>query len=123
MAKLGAKVTGIDMAEAPLSVAKLHLYESNLNIDYQQITAEQLSEEQPASFDIITCLEMLEHVPNPASVITACHRLVKPGGYLFFQPLIAILNPICLLSLVPNIFLNFCQKAHTITLNLFARQN
>ena len=85
MAKLGAKVTGIDMAEAPLSVAKLHLYESNLNIDYQQITAEQLSEEQPASFDIITCLEMLEHVPDPASVITACHRLVKPEGYLFFS--------------------------------------
>jgi 2-polyprenyl-6-hydroxyphenyl methylase / 3-demethylubiquinone-9 3-methyltransferase len=110
MAKQGATVIGIDMAEAPLSVAKLHLHESNLNIDYQQITAEQLSEEQPARFDIVTCLEMLEHVPDPASVITACHRLVKPEGYLFFSTinrnpksyLFAIIGAEYVLKLLPK---------------------
>jgi 2-polyprenyl-6-hydroxyphenyl methylase/3-demethylubiquinone-9 3-methyltransferase len=85
MAQQGAKVTGIDMGDAPLNVAKLHLYESELNIEYQQTTAEQLSEEHPARFEIITCMEMLEHVPDPASVVTACHKLIKPGGHLFFS--------------------------------------
>ncbi len=85
MAQQGAKVTGIDMGEAALNVAKLHLYESELNIEYQQTTAEQLSEEHPARFEIITCMEMLEHVPDPASVVTACHKLIKPGGHLFFS--------------------------------------
>jgi len=85
MAQRGAKVTGIDMGEGPLSVAKLHLYESGLNVDYQRTTAEQLATERPDSFDIVTCMEMLEHVPDPASVIWACHNLVKPGGQIFFS--------------------------------------
>jgi 2-polyprenyl-6-hydroxyphenyl methylase/3-demethylubiquinone-9 3-methyltransferase len=85
MAQRGAKVTGIDMSEGPLSVAKLHLYESGLNVDYQSTTAEQLATERPDSFDIVTCMEMLEHVPDPASVIWACHNLVKPGGQVFFS--------------------------------------
>ncbi|MBI3188630.1 MAG: 3-demethylubiquinone-9 3-O-methyltransferase, partial [Gammaproteobacteria bacterium] len=71
MAQLGATVTGIDMGKAPLSVAKLHAMESGVDIDYQQITVEQLAEQQPASFDVITCMEMLEHVPDPTSIICA----------------------------------------------------
>ncbi len=110
MAQQGAKVTGIDMGEAALNVAKLHLYESELNIEYQQITVEQLSEERPASFEIITCMEMLEHVPDPASVVTACHKLVKPGGHLFFSTinrnlkslLFAIVGAEYILQLLPK---------------------
>ncbi|WP_281645497.1 bifunctional 2-polyprenyl-6-hydroxyphenol methylase/3-demethylubiquinol 3-O-methyltransferase UbiG [Parendozoicomonas sp. Alg238-R29] len=85
MARRGAKVTGIDMGEAPLSVARLHGLESGVEVNYQQITAEQLAEDQPASFDVVTCLEMLEHVPDPSKVIAACAKLVKPGGHVFFS--------------------------------------
>lgn len=85
MAARGAQVTGIDMGEAPLSVAKLHLYESGLEVDYRQITAERMAAEHPGAFDIVTCLEMLEHVPAPDSVIAACARLVKPGGLVVFS--------------------------------------
>ena len=85
MAQRGAQVTGIDMGEAPLSVARLHLLESGLEIDYRQITAEAMAEEAPEQFDVVTCLEMLEHVPDPASVIQACCALVKPGGQVFFS--------------------------------------
>ena len=85
LAKRGAQVSGIDMGEAPLSVARLHAIESGAQVDYRQTTAEALAEEMPASFDIITCLEMLEHVPEPASVIRACATLVKPGGHVFFS--------------------------------------
>ncbi|MCQ4240415.1 bifunctional 2-polyprenyl-6-hydroxyphenol methylase/3-demethylubiquinol 3-O-methyltransferase UbiG [Stutzerimonas stutzeri] len=85
MAQRGATVTGIDMGEAPLSVARLHLLESGLEVDYRQITAEALAEECPEQFDVVTCLEMLEHVPDPASIIRACHTLVKPGGQVFFS--------------------------------------
>ncbi len=84
MAQRGALVTGIDMGEAPLQVAELHKLESNLNIDYQLGTAEEMAQEKPAHYDIVTCLEMLEHVPDPASVIHACADLVKPGGHLYF---------------------------------------
>ncbi|MCZ4130234.1 bifunctional 2-polyprenyl-6-hydroxyphenol methylase/3-demethylubiquinol 3-O-methyltransferase UbiG [Stutzerimonas balearica] len=85
MARRGAQVTGIDMGEAPLSVARLHQLESELDIDYRQITGEALAAEQPGQYDVVTCLEMLEHVPDPASVIRACHALVKPGGQVFFS--------------------------------------
>ena len=85
MARRGAQVTGIDMGEAPLSVARLHLLESGLEVEYRQITAESLAEECPETFDVVTCLEMLEHVPDPASVIRACQRMVKPGGQVFFS--------------------------------------
>ncbi|VAX10616.1 3-demethylubiquinol 3-O-methyltransferase @ 2-polyprenyl-6-hydroxyphenyl methylase [hydrothermal vent metagenome] len=87
MAQRGATVSGIDMGETPLEVARLHLLESGLEVDYKRITAEQLAAEQPGSFDTITCMEMLEHVPDPASIITACARLTKPGGHLFFSTL------------------------------------
>ncbi len=85
MAKCGATTTGIDMGKAPLSVARLHAMESELEIDYQQITAEEMAEQHPAEFDVITCMEMLEHVPDPSSVIKACFTLVKPGGSVYFS--------------------------------------
>ena len=85
MARMGATVSAIDMGKAPLSVAKLHALESGLDIDYQQITVEQLAAQQPESFDVITCMEMLEHVPDPASIIRACSQLVKPNGAVFFS--------------------------------------
>jgi 2-polyprenyl-3-methyl-5-hydroxy-6-metoxy-1,4-benzoquinol methylase len=80
MAAAGAQVTGIDMAEAPLAVARLHGVESGINVRYERTTAEELAAREPAAFDAVTCLELLEHVPNPAAVIAACSALVRPGG-------------------------------------------
>ena len=85
MAKCGAAVTGLDMGKAPLSVARLHAMESDLDIDYQQITAEEFAQNNASKYDIVTCMEMLEHVPDPASVINACYSLVKPGGSVYFS--------------------------------------
>ena len=85
MALCGATVTGSDMGKAPLSVARLHALESEVDIDYQQITAEDMAQQKPSSFDVITCMEMLEHVPDPASIINACYDLVKPGGSVYFS--------------------------------------
>lgn len=87
MAARGAIVTGIDLSEKPLGVARLHLYESGLNVDYQLISAEAMAEAHAGEFDAVTCLEMLEHVPDPASIVAACARLVKPGGHVFFSTL------------------------------------
>ncbi len=87
MAKMGARVTGIDLSDKALQVARLHLLESGEAVDYRKIAVEALAEEMPASFDIVTCLEMLEHVPDPGSVISACASLVKPGGHVFFSTL------------------------------------
>ena len=87
MAALGAEVTGIDLSDKPLGVARLHLLESGQKVDYRKISVEALAEELPAHFDVVTCMEMLEHVPNPSSTITACARLVKPGGQVFFSTL------------------------------------
>ncbi|MBC7755355.1 MAG: bifunctional 2-polyprenyl-6-hydroxyphenol methylase/3-demethylubiquinol 3-O-methyltransferase UbiG [Bdellovibrio sp.] len=85
MAAKGAAVTGIDLGEKALKVAQLHSLESGVAVYYQFISVEDLAEKQPASFDVVTCLEMLEHVPNPASVVAACAKLVKPGGHIFFS--------------------------------------
>ncbi|AZS50700.1 bifunctional 2-polyprenyl-6-hydroxyphenol methylase/3-demethylubiquinol 3-O-methyltransferase UbiG [Entomomonas moraniae] len=85
MAKRGASVTGIDMGETPLSVAKLHQLESQVNVEYFKSTAEEFAEAHAGEYDVVTCLEMLEHVPDPASVIRACYKLVKPDGYVFFS--------------------------------------
>lgn len=85
MAQRGATVTAIDMGEANLNVAKLHALESGLTINYQHIAVEELAARQPASFDVVTCLEMLEHVPDPQSIVQACYQLVKPGGKVIFS--------------------------------------
>lgn len=85
MALRGAKVTGIDMGEAPLAVARLHQLESGVEVEYVQTTAEAFAALHPSRYDVVTCLEMLEHVPDPSSVIAACAKLVKPGGHVFFS--------------------------------------
>ncbi|WP_110687355.1 bifunctional 2-polyprenyl-6-hydroxyphenol methylase/3-demethylubiquinol 3-O-methyltransferase UbiG [Salinicola aestuarinus] len=85
MAQRGATVTGIDLGEAPLSVARLHQMESGVEVDYRHASVETMAEERPGEFDVVTCLEMIEHVPDPSSVIQACAKLVKPGGHLFFS--------------------------------------
>jgi 2-polyprenyl-6-hydroxyphenyl methylase/3-demethylubiquinone-9 3-methyltransferase len=86
MAKRGASVLGIDMGQAPLAVAQLHAQQQQVqDIEYRQVPVEQLAEEQPHSFDVVTCMEMLEHVPDPASIVKACQKLVKPDGHVFFS--------------------------------------
>ncbi|WP_290700513.1 bifunctional 2-polyprenyl-6-hydroxyphenol methylase/3-demethylubiquinol 3-O-methyltransferase UbiG [Amphritea sp.] len=110
MAHRGAEVTGIDMGEAPLKVAKLHGLESGVSVSYRQITVEELAMEQPGSYDIVTCMEMMEHVPDPSSIVDACSQLVKPGGHVFFSTLnrnpksymMAIVGAEYLLKLVPK---------------------
>ena len=85
MAARGAMVTGIDLADKPLKVAELHLLESGQHVEYRSISAEDLAREQPAAFDAVTCMELLEHVPDPAATVAACAALVKPGGQVFFS--------------------------------------
>jgi 2-polyprenyl-6-hydroxyphenyl methylase/3-demethylubiquinone-9 3-methyltransferase len=86
MARRGANVLGIDMGEAPLNVARIHAEQEGVqNIQYRQVPVEQLAQEQAGQYDVVTCMEMLEHVPNPASIIQACQTLVKPGGHVFFS--------------------------------------
>ena len=88
MARRGGMVTGIDLAARPLGVARLHAMESGVDrLDYREISAEALAAEQPSGFDIVTCMEMLEHVPDPASTVRACATLAKPGGWVFFSTL------------------------------------
>lgn len=106
----GATVTGIDMAEMSLKVAKMHLHESKLTIDYRMVTAEAFAETHADQFDIVTCLEMLEHVPDPESIVAAAAKLLKPGGQLFFSTinrnpksfLLAIVGAEYLLNMVPK---------------------
>lgn len=110
LAQRGANVTGIDMGEAPLNVAKLHAIESNVSIDYQRITAEELADKNAEQYDVVTCLEMLEHVPDPSKVIQACAKLVKPGGDIYFSTInrnpksyvFAILGAEYVLKLLPK---------------------
>ena len=87
MAGKGADVVGIDLGDKALQVAKLHLLESGAKAEYRKIAVEALAEDQPGRYDVVTCMEMLEHVPDPAAVVTACATLVKPGGHLFFSTL------------------------------------
>ncbi len=110
MSAFGANVTGIDMGEAPLSVAKLHLLESGESVEYLKITAEELAEQRPERYDVVTCLEMLEHVPNPSLVVDACAKMVKPGGDVYFSTinrnakawLFAIVGAEYILNLLPR---------------------
>ncbi len=110
MATLGADVTGIDLSEKPLNVAKLHLLESGQQVDYQLVAAEEIAKKQPESFDCVTCMEMLEHVPDPPSSVRAAAALVKPGGWVFFSTLnrnpksflLAIIGAEYVLNLLPK---------------------
>lgn len=110
LAQLGAEVTGIDMGQAPLNVAKLHALETGVSVDYQKITAEEKANQQPHHYDVVTCMEMLEHVPDPESIVNACAQLVKPGGFVFFSTLnkslksylLAIVAAEKIFKLVPN---------------------
>lgn len=110
MAARGAQVTGIDMAEKPLKVAQLHLLESGETVDYRLVAVERLADEQPESFEVVTCMELLEHVPDPASTVRACARLLRPGGHAFFATLnrnpksylFAIIGAEYILNLLPR---------------------
>ncbi|WP_156184293.1 bifunctional 2-polyprenyl-6-hydroxyphenol methylase/3-demethylubiquinol 3-O-methyltransferase UbiG [Cellvibrio sp. pealriver] len=110
LAQRGAFVTGIDMGEAPLSVARLHALEAGVELTYEQITAEDKAAQMPEAFDIVTCMEMLEHVPDPASVVKACATLVKAGGDVYFSTInrnpksyaFAILGAEYVLKLLPK---------------------
>jgi 2-polyprenyl-6-hydroxyphenyl methylase / 3-demethylubiquinone-9 3-methyltransferase len=110
MALLGATVTGLDMAEKPLKVAQLHLIESGLPVEYLLSSAEAHAEERAGGYDVLTCMEMLEHVPDPASAVAACARLVKPGGQVFFSTinrnpksyLLAVIGAEYVLQLLPK---------------------
>ena len=110
MANKGAIVKGIDLGKTPLSVAQLHAQESNITIDYEMISAENIAEREPGSYDVVTCLEMLEHVPEPGSIVNACARLVKPEGHVFFSTinrnpksyLFAVIGAEYILNLLPK---------------------
>lgn len=110
MARQGAQVTAIDLANASLAVARLHQLESGLQIRYEKISAEDLAAREPGSFDVVTCLEMLEHVPDPQAVVQACATLAKPGGHIFFSTInrnpksyvFAILGAEYILNLLPR---------------------
>lgn len=110
MAQRGAEVAGIDAAEAALGVAKLHRLESGIAVNYRHMTPEELALEEPGRYDIVTCMELLEHVPNPSSVVNACATLVRPGGHVFFSTinrnpkayLLAIIGAEYLLRLLPQ---------------------
>lgn len=110
MAVAGATVTGIDMADGPLSVARLHQHESGAEVDYRKMTAEELAANEAGEYDVVTCLEMLEHVPDPSQVIKSCAELVKPGGDVFFSTinrnpksfLFAIVGAEYVLKLLPS---------------------
>lgn len=110
MAHRGGMVTGIDLGESPLAVARQHAEENDVPVNYRHISVEALAQEAPESFDVVTCLEMLEHVPDPESVVAACARLVRPGGHVFFSTLnrnpksyaLAILGAEYLLGMLPR---------------------
>jgi 2-polyprenyl-6-hydroxyphenyl methylase/3-demethylubiquinone-9 3-methyltransferase len=125
----GAHVTGIDLAEKSLKVARLHLLESGAQVGYQNIPVESLAAERPASFDVVTCMEMLEHVPDPQSIVRACAELVKPGGWVFFSTLnrnpksylFAILGAEYVLNLLPRGTHDYAKFIKPSELSRYAR--
>jgi 2-polyprenyl-6-hydroxyphenyl methylase/3-demethylubiquinone-9 3-methyltransferase len=131
MTTRGALVTGIDMGNAPLSVARLHQHESGLEIDYRQITAEQIAEEQPGRFDTVTCMEMLEHVPQPDTTIAACAELLKDNGYLFLSTinrnpksyLFAVIGAEYILGLLPKGTHDYSRFIRPSEMETWARQS
>ena len=131
MAAKGAEVTGIDMGEAPLQVARLHLLETGLHVNYERMPVERLAKERPAAFDVVTCMEMLEHVPDPSSVVNACAQLVKPGGHVFFSTLnrnpksflFAIIGAEYLLQLLPKGTHDFAKFIRPSELDAWIRES
>ena len=131
MARKGAKVLGVDLAVKALRVAQLHALEAQTpNVHYREVSAETLAIESPASFDLVTCMEMLEHVPDPASVVRACAQMVKPGGWVFFSTLnrspksflFAIVGAEYLLNLLPRGTHEYAKLIRPSELALFCRQ-
>jgi len=130
MAALGADVTGIDLGEAPLAVARLHLKESGQFVAYRRISAEDLAAESPGAFDVVTCLEMLEHVPDPASTVRACATLVRPQGQVFFSTinrnpkswLFAIVGAEYILKLLPRGTHEYAKLIRPSELALWCRE-
>jgi 2-polyprenyl-6-hydroxyphenyl methylase/3-demethylubiquinone-9 3-methyltransferase len=130
MAAKGAHVTGIDLGEKALNVAKLHSLETGIAVDYQYISVEELAEIKPGTYDVITCLEMLEHVPNPASIVQACAKLVKPGGHVFFSTihrnpkayLYAVIGAEYLLNMLPRGTHDYAKFIKPSELALWLRQ-
>ncbi len=130
MAREGARVTGMDMSEPALEVARLHLYESGLEIAYELTTVEELAARQPGAYDVVTCMEMLEHVPDPVSVVRACGQLLGPGGQAFFSTLnrnpksylFAIIGAEYLLRLLPKGTHDYTQFIQPSELAAWLRQ-
>ncbi len=130
MAAAGAAVTGIDMAEGPLSVARLHQLESGADVSYRRTTAEELAASEAGTYDVVTCLEMLEHVPDPAAVVRSCTELVRPGGHVFFSTinrnpksfLFAIVGAEYVLKLLPRGTHEYEKFIRPSELDAWARQ-
>ena len=130
MAARGADVTGIDLSEKPLGVARMHLYESGQKVDYRQVAAEDLAREMPSAFDAVTCMEMLEHVPDPSSIVRACAQLVKRGGQVFFSTinrnpksyLFAVIGAEYILNLLPKGTHDYARFIRPAELARYARE-
>ncbi|WP_064572937.1 bifunctional 2-polyprenyl-6-hydroxyphenol methylase/3-demethylubiquinol 3-O-methyltransferase UbiG [Cupriavidus gilardii] len=130
MARAGATVRGIDLSTKALKVADLHSLESGVAVTYEEIAAEALAARMPASFDVVTCMEMLEHVPDPASIVRACATLVRPGGYVFFSTinrnlkayLLAVLGAEYVLNMLPRGTHDYDKFIKPAELARFARQ-